>query len=28
LGADELPFPLRSAMRLTSRVMTKTSYWL
>jgi ubiquinone biosynthesis monooxygenase Coq7 len=28
LGADELPFPLRSAMRLTSKVMTKSSYWL
>jgi len=28
LGADELPFPLRSAMRLTARVMTKSSYWL
>jgi ubiquinone biosynthesis monooxygenase Coq7 len=28
LGADELPFPLRSAMRLTSRVMTKSSFWL
>jgi ubiquinone biosynthesis monooxygenase Coq7 len=28
LGAEELPFPLRSAMRLTSRVMTKSSYWL
>jgi 3-demethoxyubiquinol 3-hydroxylase len=28
LGADELPFLLRSAMRLTSRVMTKSSYWL
>jgi ubiquinone biosynthesis monooxygenase Coq7 len=28
LGADELPFALRSAMRLTSRVMTKSSYWL
>jgi len=28
LGADELPFPLRGAMRLTSRVMTKSSYWL
>jgi ubiquinone biosynthesis monooxygenase Coq7 len=25
---DDLPFPLRSAMRLTSRVMTKSSYWL
>jgi ubiquinone biosynthesis monooxygenase Coq7 len=28
LGADELPFLLRSAMRLTSRVMTGSSYWL
>jgi len=28
LGADELPFLLRSAMRLTSRVMTRCSYWL
>ena len=28
LGADALPFPLRSAMRLTSRVMTGSSYWL
>jgi ubiquinone biosynthesis monooxygenase Coq7 len=28
LGADELPFLLRSAMRLTSRVMTRSSYWL
>jgi ubiquinone biosynthesis monooxygenase Coq7 len=28
LGAEELPFPLPSAMRLTSRVMTKSSYWL
>jgi ubiquinone biosynthesis monooxygenase Coq7 len=28
LGADELPFPLRSAMRWTSRIMTKSSYWL
>lgn len=28
LGAEELPFPLRSAMRLTSRVMTGSSYWL
>jgi len=28
LGAEELPFPLRSAMRLTARVMTKSSYWL
>jgi ubiquinone biosynthesis monooxygenase Coq7 len=28
LGANELPFLLRSAMRLTSRVMTGGSYWL
>jgi ubiquinone biosynthesis monooxygenase Coq7 len=28
LGAGELPFPLRSAMRLASRVMTQSSYWL
>ncbi len=28
LGADELPFPLRSAMRLASRVMTRSAYWL
>jgi 3-demethoxyubiquinol 3-hydroxylase len=28
LGADELPLPLRSAMRLTSRVMTASSFWL
>jgi ubiquinone biosynthesis monooxygenase Coq7 len=28
LGANELPFLLRSAMRLTSRVMTGSSYWL
>jgi 3-demethoxyubiquinol 3-hydroxylase len=28
LGADELPFLLRSAMRLTARVMTGSSYWL
>jgi len=28
LGADALPLPLRSAMRLTARVMTKSSYWL
>jgi ubiquinone biosynthesis monooxygenase Coq7 len=27
-GATELPFPLRAAMRLTSRVMTRSSYWL
>jgi ubiquinone biosynthesis monooxygenase Coq7 len=28
LGANELPFPFKWAMRLTSRVMTRSSYWL
>jgi 3-demethoxyubiquinol 3-hydroxylase len=28
LGADELPFPLRLGMRWTSRIMTRSSYWL
>jgi ubiquinone biosynthesis monooxygenase Coq7 len=28
LGADELPLALRSVMRLTAKVMTKSSYWL
>jgi ubiquinone biosynthesis monooxygenase Coq7 len=28
LGARTLPFPLRMAMRLTSRLMTRGSYWL
>jgi 3-demethoxyubiquinol 3-hydroxylase len=28
LGGKELPFPLRRAMRLTSRLMTRGSYWL
>jgi ubiquinone biosynthesis monooxygenase Coq7 len=28
LGAEELPFLLRAAMRLTARVMTRSSYWL
>jgi len=28
LGGHRLPFPLRSAMRLTSRIMTRGSYWL
>lgn len=28
LGANPLPFPLRSAMRLTSRLMTFGSYWI
>ena len=28
LGGKPLPFALRAAMRLTSRVMTRSSYWL
>jgi len=28
LGGSELPLPLRLAMRLASRVMTRSSYWL
>lgn len=28
LGADDLPFPLRVGMRLASRIMTRSSYWL
>jgi 3-demethoxyubiquinol 3-hydroxylase len=28
LGADELPLPLRLGMRWTSRIMTRSSYWL
>jgi ubiquinone biosynthesis monooxygenase Coq7 len=28
LGGKELPFVLRTAMRVTSRVMTRSSYWL
>lgn len=28
LGGKDLPFPLRRAMRLISRVMTRGSYWL
>jgi ubiquinone biosynthesis monooxygenase Coq7 len=28
LGGSELPLPLRAAMRLTSRLMTSSSYWL
>ena len=28
LGAAQLPFPVGEAMRLTSRLMTKGSYWL
>lgn len=27
-GAAELPWPVRTAMRLTSRVMTRTAYWI
>ena len=27
-GAAELPLPIRSLMKLTSKVMTKTSYWI
>lgn len=27
-GGAELPFPIRQAMRLASKVMTKTTYWL
>ena len=28
LGGKELPFLVRAAMRLTSRIMTRSSYWL
>jgi ubiquinone biosynthesis monooxygenase Coq7 len=28
LGGTDLPFPLKSAMRLVSRVMTRGAYWL
>jgi 3-demethoxyubiquinol 3-hydroxylase len=28
LGGKELPFPVGAAMRLTARIMTRTSYWL
>jgi len=28
LGADEVPLPLRLGMRWTSRIMTRSSYWL
>jgi ubiquinone biosynthesis monooxygenase Coq7 len=27
-GAAELPKPVRSLMRLTSQIMTRTAYWL
>jgi 3-demethoxyubiquinol 3-hydroxylase len=28
MGGKELPFPVRAAMRLTARIMTRSSYWL
>jgi len=28
LGGKELPFPVGAAMRLTARIMTRSSYWL
>ena len=28
LGGKELPFPVEAAMRLTARIMTRSSYWL
>lgn len=28
LGGEELPLPLRAAMRAASRVMTRTAYWI
>ncbi len=28
LGGADLPFPVAEAMRLTARIMTRTSYWL
>ncbi len=28
LGGEELPFPVGAAMRLTARIMTRSSYWL
>ena len=27
-GAVELPLPVRAAMKLTSKLMTRTAYWL
>jgi hypothetical protein len=27
-GARELPFPVRMAMKLSSKVMTKTAYYI
>lgn len=28
LGGEELPFPVRFAMRMASKVMTRTAYWI
>jgi ubiquinone biosynthesis monooxygenase Coq7 len=28
LGANQLPFPVRAAMRLTARLMTRSAYWV
>lgn len=28
LGGDELPLPVKAAMKLASRVMTRTAYWV
>jgi len=28
LGGESLPFPVRAAMRLTARLMTRSSYWV
>lgn len=28
LGGTDLPFPVRAAMRVTARIMTRSSYWL
>ena len=28
LGAAELPFPVKLAMRTASKVMTRTAYWV
>jgi ubiquinone biosynthesis monooxygenase Coq7 len=28
LGGDELPLPVKLAMRMASKVMTRTAYWV
>ena len=28
LGARELPAPVKAAMRIASRIMTRTAYWI